>query len=70
MRCNTHCVSCGACFNSIEAFDQHRTGSHENNTRRCRDVKKVKQLEPEPGLCNLARGSLTDRPVDVYHVFV
>ena len=29
------CAACGEYFNSVGAFEKHRTGSHQKDSRRC-----------------------------------
>lgn len=29
------CTACGLFFSSVSAFDRHRTGTYQPNTRRC-----------------------------------
>lgn len=44
-----HCPSCHKTFNSVYAFDKHRTGTYEPNTRRCLTTEEM-----------TARGMCTD----------
>jgi hypothetical protein len=37
-----HCTTCHAAFTTVSGFDKHRTGSHENDTRRCLDPATMK----------------------------
>lgn len=35
------CAGCKKYFNSVGAFDKHRTGSHRKDTRRCRTTDEM-----------------------------
>ncbi len=54
VRCKSHCKSCGAHFDSDDAFDAHRYGPYDG-VRRCRDIHKVKKFEIIEGKCEIDR---------------
>ena len=35
------CAGCSEYFNSVGAFDKHRTGRHRTNTRRCMTIEEM-----------------------------
>lgn len=48
----TLCRGCGGSFQSTTAFDDHRTGSHAADTRRCRtpaEMRRQGQTQDEAG---------------------
>lgn len=57
--CRFHCVSCGAHFSSLIAFDLHRIGKYRTG-RRCADPSTIKlegenrlEIATSKGYCNL-----------------
>ena len=36
------CAGCGEYFNSVLAFEKHRTGSHRRDERRCRTPTEMR----------------------------
>lgn len=47
-----HCKSCHKTFNSVYAFDKHRTGTYEPCTRRCMTTEEMEAK----GMCLNADG--------------
>lgn len=35
------CTGCGLFFSSVSAFDKHRTGTYQPNTRRCMNASEM-----------------------------
>ena len=48
MRCVSHCCACGSDFSGDRAFDSHRSGSHRDGTRSCRDPIDAKDANGKP----------------------
>jgi len=38
-----HCPTCHLTFTSITGFDDHRTGGHADDSRRCRTPEQIKE---------------------------
>ncbi len=47
------CAACKKYFNTVSAFDKHRTGRHRNDTRRCRTTEEMTQA----GMFCIVKGS-------------
>jgi len=41
---HNECPGCGQLFNSMKAFEKHRTGSHTDNGRRCLTVAQMEAI--------------------------
>ena len=57
--CQYHCRSCGSHFTSERAFDAHRRGSHEANTRHCIDPATItgrNRVVEVVGTCRISDG--------------
>lgn len=46
--CWAKCAACGITFTSVTGFDDHRYGSHEHDTRRCRTPEQMQERGYEP----------------------
>ena len=57
-----HCTVCHLTFTSIGPFDDHRTGSHTHDTRRCRTQEEIRARGYEPNHLGYWRKPRTDAP--------
>lgn len=56
--CRFHCRACDTHYTSLEAFDAHRRGSHDKNTRYCRPPSMIRKgshaLTELRGVCRIS----------------